>query len=247
MTAHADSLRRAMPHTSAHPELGTGPIPVAPLISPELFALEQERIFKRVWLRVGRVEEIPKAGDFKVKHLAFARTSATLVRGRDDRIRAFHNLCTHRGNKIVQETGNETVGHTRNHAFSCRFHAWTFDTTGVLRGVAREDAFCDLDKGRLGLKPIACEVWEGFVFVNLDPRPRWSLREFLGEIGTHFAGVPYGEASYRFQYSTVLDCNWKVCLHACIRGGLPRAHDTRGDPAEPHQDHAHRFQAHGAA
>ena len=203
-----------MPYTTAHPELGTGPIDVEPLISPALFELERERIFKRVWLKVGRIEEIPQPGDYKIKPLHFANTSAIIVRGQDGTIRAFHNICTHRGNKLVHETGTETLGRARAHGLTCRFHAWTFNTDGTLRGVAREEAFANLDKTCLGLKPIHCELWEGFIFVNLDAQPQWTLHEYLGGVGEHYSGFPYAEATQRYRYSAVLNCNWKVSLYA---------------------------------
>ncbi len=84
-----------------YPELGTGPVLIEPCISPEYHALERERIFKQVWLNVGRVEEIPKAGDYLVKNIAAGEASVLVVRGKDGTIRAFHNMCSHRGNKVV--------------------------------------------------------------------------------------------------------------------------------------------------
>jgi nitrite reductase/ring-hydroxylating ferredoxin subunit len=212
------SVAERMPYTAAYPELGTGPIDVEPLISEELFELERERIFKRAWLKVGRIEELPEPGCYKVKRIEVARTSALIMRGRDGVIRAFHNVCTHRGNKVVQERGDETFGRARAHGLTCRFHAWTFNTDGSLRAVAKEDKFADLDKSRLGLVPIHCDVWEGFIFINLDDTPRWTLAEYLGGMGEHFAGFPYGAATYKFRYSAVLECNWKVSVYAFAEG-----------------------------
>jgi len=81
-----------------YPELGTGPVPIEPYISQEYFDLERERIFRKVWLNVGREEEIPKPGDYLVKDLPVCGASILLVRGKDGRIRAFHNVCSHRSN-----------------------------------------------------------------------------------------------------------------------------------------------------
>lgn len=220
-------IKMAMPHTTQYPELGTGSIAVEPSISPELFEIERERIFKRMWLKVARVEELSEPGDWKVKRIEVARTSAIIVRGKDGEIRAFHNICTHRGNKVIPETGDETFGRSQAHVFSCRFHAWTFSTDGNLRGVPREEAFADLDKSCLGLKPIHLDIWEGFIFINLADRPRWSLEEFLGGMGEHYAGFPYGEASVRYRYSTVLNCNWKICMMAFAEGyHVPTIHQN---------------------
>jgi phenylpropionate dioxygenase-like ring-hydroxylating dioxygenase large terminal subunit len=212
------SLTDRMPYTTAYPELGTAPIDVEPITSSELFEIERERIFKRAWLKLGRVEELPEPGSYKIKQLDVVRTSIIIVRGKDGNIRAFHNICTHRGNKILQEAGNETTGCTRTHGITCRFHAWTFNTDGTLRQAARAEQFAELDPTRLGLIAVHCEVWEGFIFVNLDDEPRWSLAEYLGDMGGHFAGYPYHEATCTFRYSTVLNCNWKVSLYAFAEG-----------------------------
>lgn len=81
-----------------YPELGTAPVPIDPYISRAYFEKEQERIFSKVWLNIGRIEQIPNPGDYFVKDLA-CKTSLLVVRGKDSKIRAFHNMCAHRGNK----------------------------------------------------------------------------------------------------------------------------------------------------
>lgn len=215
---YTDAERQAMPYTTACAGLDTGPVDVAPLISPELFEVERERIFRRAWLKVGRVEEIPASGDYKVKQLDVANTAALIVRGRDGEVRAFHNICTHRGNKLVQETGNETCGQARANTLTCRFHAWSFSTDGRLKAVAREQAFHGLDKSCLGLPPIHCDTWEGFIFICLADEPEWTLREYLDGMADHFGGFPYHEATAAYRYSTVLKCNWKVALYAFGEG-----------------------------
>ncbi len=225
--AISDAVKAAMPYTTAFPQLGTGPIDVEPLISAELFEVERERIFKRVWLKVGRVEEIPESGHYKIKRLHFANTSALIMRDKDGEIRAFHNICTHRGNKVVHEDSDETFGRARANGVTCRFHAWTFNTDGSLRAAPRQENFANFDKSCLGLKPIHCDVWEGFIFLNLDETPRWSLTEFLGGLGDHFGGFPYHEATQAYRYSTVLDCNWKVCMYAFSEGyHVPTIHQN---------------------
>jgi phenylpropionate dioxygenase-like ring-hydroxylating dioxygenase large terminal subunit len=80
-------------------------VPIEPYILPEYFELERERIFRRTWLNVGRVEELPNPGDYLVKDLPVCNTSIVVVRGKDSRIRAFHNVCSHRCNKLVWDGG----------------------------------------------------------------------------------------------------------------------------------------------
>ncbi len=199
-----------------YPDLGTGPIPVEPCISPEFYEQERQKVFLKSWLKVGRVEEIAKAGDYKVKKLAFAKTSVILMRGKDGQIRGFHNTCSHRGNKVVVETGEETFGRNKAAVVTCRFHGWVYNAHGSIVQVPEENKFsADFDKARNGLTPVHTDVWEGFIFVNLDPSENVTpLAEFLGGIGTHLAGFPYGELSQCFSYHTYLDCNWKVAHDA---------------------------------
>ncbi len=214
----AANLRETMPYTSAYPDLGTGPVEVGDLLSPAAFELERERIFRRTWLKVGRVEELPGPGAYKVKRIDVARTSVLLVRGEDGAIRAWHNVCPHRGNKLVPETGNETFGRAPKNLLWCRFHGWVFKPTGECVTVPRREAFGALPQECTTLKPIACDVWEGFVFVHLAATPPQSLAEFLGGIGAHFSGYPYGDSGTAYRYSSVLNCNWKVAMYAFTEG-----------------------------
>ena len=146
-----------------YPELGTAPIPVEPCLSRDYFESERERIFKRVWLNVAREDEIPAAGDYIVCDIAMVGSSILIVRGRDGRVRAFHNVCSHRGNKIATDARGQC------RAFVCGFHGWAYDLKGGLAHVPDEEQFFGLDKTACGLKPIAADVWEGFVFVNPEP------------------------------------------------------------------------------
>ena len=87
--------------TEHYPELGTGPVSFRDSTSPEFYELEREAIFKRAWLNVARVEELPRVGSYLTKEIEAARTSVIVVKGKDEQIRAFYNICRHRGNKLV--------------------------------------------------------------------------------------------------------------------------------------------------
>ena len=89
--------------TDAYPELGRGPVSLEDCVSPELYEKEREHVFKKTWLYVGRVERVPKSGSYFTRELKFLNTSIIIVRGKDDVIRAFHNICPHRGNKMLWE------------------------------------------------------------------------------------------------------------------------------------------------
>jgi len=194
-----------------YPDLGTGPVPVSPYLSADYFQLEKEKIFKKCWLKVARVEEVASARDYKVLPLKFADAEVIIIRGEDDQIRGFYNTCSHRGNKVVWQNG---PGHAKGGGLQCRFHGWVYGTKGDLLSVPEEGAFFDLDKNSCRLTPVATEVWQGFVFVNLDPSPAQNLQEFLGGMGERLAGFPYDRFTEAHTYQTVLNCNWKVAQDA---------------------------------
>jgi phenylpropionate dioxygenase-like ring-hydroxylating dioxygenase large terminal subunit len=189
--------------------LGKGPVSVDPYVSQEYFELEREHVFKKTWLHVARASDIPNPGDFIVKEIEIAKASALIVRGRDNKIRAFYNVCSHRASKLVWDEKG-----TRN-TFTCAYHAWTYDLNGDLRGVPGEDQFYDLDRKTCALTPISCDLWEGFIFLNFDPAPALSLREFLGSFADYASGYPFEEcnASAYLEFGD-LHCNWKAALDA---------------------------------
>lgn len=211
MNAPEPTLRWA----AKYPDLGTGPIPVEPCVSPEFFERERQAVFLNTWLRVARIEEIAKAGDYKVKKIAVANTSVIIIRGKDGGVRAFHNTCSHRGNKVIVESGEDTYGHNRAAVVTCRFHGWVYDAKGGLLNVPEEERFGpDFKRGDHGLTPVHCDVWEGFVFVNFAASPEKSLADFMGGLGEHLQGYPFEAMSQCYAYHTYLDCNWKVALDA---------------------------------
>lgn len=192
-----------------YPHLGTGPLPADVFISEEQYALERERIFKKVWINVGRVERISDPGDYFVEDLPVCDTSILVVRGKDGAIRAFHNVCSHRGNKIAWDKG----GTCQN--FTCRFHGWTYGLDGALKFVPDEERFSDLSKARLGMTPVAVDVWQGFIFVNVNPHPQETLAEYLGDLATELDGYPFDEFSASgTAWSTEVNANWKVVKDA---------------------------------
>ncbi len=199
--------------TLDHPELGTGPLPLEIYTNPDYFERERELIFRRTWLNVGRQEEIPNPGDYFVKELSVCDTSIIVIRGKDGVVRAFHNVCSHRSNRLVWETGGGSC-----RALACGFHNWTYDLQGNLIHVPDEEGFFDLDKGQNGLTPVAAEIWEGFVFIHLDPHPKESLKEFMGEFGEGIHGYPFENMGLFASYKVEERVNWKVLVDAQQEG-----------------------------
>jgi phenylpropionate dioxygenase-like ring-hydroxylating dioxygenase large terminal subunit len=200
--------------TQHYPELGTGLVSYDDSISPEFFALEREAIFRRAWLNVGRVERLPRRGSYFTKELALADTSLIVVRGNDGEVRAFHNFCRHRGNKLLWETTprHETSGFCRQ--FMCKYHGWRYGLDGQLNFILGEEEFFDIDKSQFPLISVHCEVWEGFIFVNLAQQPAQSLREFLGPMVLGLEGYPFHLMTERYGFRAEIQSNWKIFLDA---------------------------------
>ena len=192
-----------------YPDLGTAPLPAETYLSEAQFALERDLVFRRTWLNVGRVDEIPDPGDYFVREIAICRASVLVIRGRDGVVRAFHNVCSHRGNLLALDERGSCPG-----SLYCHFHNWIYSDTGALIRVPDEENFFDLDKGALGLTPIIMDVWEGFVFVHLAPAPAETLREHLGGVAEQLEGCPFHEMPLVQTYRVEERANWKVALDA---------------------------------
>ena len=209
-----------------HFQLGTEPISYEDSISPEFYELEREAIFKRAWLNVGRVEQLPRKGSYFTKELAVARTSVVIVRGADDEVRAFYNVCRHRGNKLVWSDfpKEETSGVSRQ--FVCKYHGWRYDLDGACNFVQQEQEFFDLDKADYGLVPVHCDVWAGFIFVNLAKQPEQSLLDFLGPMVTKLENYPFAPADRALVLPRHGERELEA-LHGRLPGVLPRTGSAR--------------------
>ena len=200
-----------------HFKLDTTPVSYEDSISPEHYELERDAIFRRTWLNVGRVEQLPRKGSYFTRELDAARTSVIVVRDTDGEVRAYHNICRHRGNKLVWNDfpAEETAGTCRQ--FTCKYHGWRYGLSGDLTFVQQESEFFDLDKSRFGLAPVRAEVWEGFIFVNLDSSANadsTSLAEYMGGLGAGLSGYPFHEMTQVTKFRAEVGANWKLFIDA---------------------------------
>jgi len=182
--------------------LGTGPVPAAPYYDPAYFELEREAVFKRSWLHVGHVCELPERGSFIRRELEIAKASILIIRGKDDEIRAFHNVCTHRGTQLVEEASG------RQSKFSCPYHMWTFGEDGSLLSAPDFEQF-DLSKEECALTKVAVEVVAGLIFIHLGT-PATSMRESMGELAERMEQLPVAQATTFAEYVYEIDANWKL-------------------------------------
>ena len=200
--------------TEHYPGLGTGPVSYSDSFDPDYFDQEREAVFLKSWLNVGRVDQLRRNGSYFTREFGWAKKSILITKDGQGQVRAFHNICRHRGNKLVWDDypDRETSGNCRQ--FTCKYHAWRFDLDGSLAFVQQESEFFDLDKDSLGLIPVACDVWEGFIFINLAPEPEQSLTEFLGPFVEGLGGYPFGEMTARWAFEADINSNWKLFIDA---------------------------------
>ncbi|QDK33948.1 (2Fe-2S)-binding protein [Sphingomonas sp. IC081] len=182
--------------------LGSAPVPARAYYDPAYFECEREAVFLRSWIHVGHVCELPEPGSFLRCDLEFARASLLIVRGRDGRIRAFHNVCTHRGTRLVEEASG------CRSRFSCPYHLWTFGTDGALISAPDFEAF-HLDKQDCALPQVRLQECGGLLFVNFDSDAA-PLREWLGSYAERLEQMPVARATSFSQYSYEIAANWKL-------------------------------------
>jgi len=181
-------------------------IPGARYTSEMFYDLEVTHIWQRSWLCVGREDEIPEPGC----HQLFERfkRSVIIVRGKDQQIRAFHNTCRHRGAPLVQGAGKRSV-------LTCRYHSWGYDLEGQLISVSEEQDFGDLDKCSRGLLPVRCELWEGWIFINLDMDAKPLLDE-LAPVLPDLESMSMRSLSTKGRLKYRINCNWKAAHDAFL-------------------------------
>lgn len=187
-------------------------------LDPEVAELEQKRIFERTWQLAGHVCQLPAPGSYLT---AQAGTQPVLVvRDEDGGIRAFRNVCRHRGSRLLSGSGACKA------AIRCRYHGWTYRLDGALIGVPEGRAFADkLDKSALGLLPARAETLCGLVFVNLDPLAT-PLAELVGNLPQRLEryGIPSLVAFAPLAGGTQ-PANWKVIADNYLEGyHIPIAH-----------------------
>jgi carnitine monooxygenase subunit len=172
--------------------------------SPAMFALERDALFLTHWQIAGHVNDVPEAGDWVGFDLFDER--AVVMRGRDGVVRAFHNLCRHRGARVVEGAQGSCKA-----AIVCPFHGWVYNLDGTLRGPARPETFGDMDRAAFGLEPIEMEVWQGFIFIRFRPGPQPSVAAWLAPYAADMAAyktesvLPTAAASV----AGTLPVNWK--------------------------------------
>lgn len=191
----------------------------------ELFELEAEELFRKHWQIACHTSDIPKKGSYVTFDLVGER--ALIIRDDENEIRAFHNVCRHRGSRVL-----DTAEGRCKSIISCPFHGWSYNLDGSLRGAAKASSFPVLDTKKLGLKTLEMEIWHGFVFVRFKPGPQPSIASLLERFDEEVSSYNHVD----LLQTSPIDCsskenvNWKSIRDVDNEGyHVARAHPSLND------------------
>ena len=183
-------------------------------ISEDYARAERDRLWRKVWQQVGRVEEIPEVGDYLTYDVL--DDSILVVRAAEDEIRAYHNVCAHRGSRLVRtpDGAKNVRGRARGRHFVCGYHGWRYDLHGRNAQVIHQpDWQGALADACIGLREVDADTWGGWIFVNMDPDCE-PLRDYLEPAASMLDPFELQNMRYRWRKWGVFDCNWKVAMEA---------------------------------
>ena len=168
----------------------------------EILRREQDRIFRSAWQYAGHTGQLAEPGSFFTAQAG--RTPVVVTRARDRVVRAFVNVCRHRGFPVVEGEG-------RRETLQCPYHAWTYGLDGCLRAAPRSEEEPAFPKDDLGLVPVAVDTWGPFVFVNAGTEPE-PLADALGSMPAQVAelGLDVDSLVHHHRWEAELDANWKI-------------------------------------
>jgi Rieske 2Fe-2S family protein len=184
--------------------------------STEVFRVEKERIFCREWIAVCREEELPNAGDHRV--LDVLGESVLLVRNREGQLRAFYNVCRHRGSRLCRSPQETTVpqrvvlagGVTAGRIIVCPYHQWSYDLDGALVAAPHLSASSGFNKRDFHLYPVGVSSWGGFVFLHLTPSEAKSLETQMAGIPERLQRYPLAQLRIGATIRYEVGANWKI-------------------------------------
>jgi phenylpropionate dioxygenase-like ring-hydroxylating dioxygenase large terminal subunit len=187
-------------------------VPVEAYVSEDYVRLERDKLWRKVWLQVGREEEIPEVGNFLTYDIL--DDSLIVVRSAPDKIRAFYNVCSHRGRRLVDTPPGAKNAKGDQVRFVCGFHGWTYDLEGRCSHILEKDDWKGkLTDERTSLGEVKVDTWGGWVWINLDPNAG-PLREYLEPIASFLDPFELQNMRPRWRKWIVFDCNWKVAMEA---------------------------------
>jgi phenylpropionate dioxygenase-like ring-hydroxylating dioxygenase large terminal subunit len=186
--------------------IDSGPVrvPISRYTSQEFHDLEVEKVWKKCWQMACREEELAEVGDSVVYDIA--HLSILVVRSAPGEIRAFHNVCLHRGRQLRECSG-------RSQELRCPFHGWSWNLDGSLKEIPARWDFPHVERDQYTLPEVKVATWGGFVFINMDPNSG-SFEEHVGNLSDHFTRWPLEDRYKAAHVARPIRCNWKVAQEA---------------------------------
>lgn len=230
-SSHGDSLRGDSLGDWPEQQLRGNKLEGYRYTSRDFFEQEFEQMWTKVWLLLGRESEMPEPGDWQREDVG--PESFLMVRQEDGGIKAFYNVCQHRGNRMVVEP----KGHAAR--FVCKYHAWAYTLDGELSYAQDADNFPEGDPcGKIRLEEVRCETFAGFIWINMDPDCT-DLKSYLGPIWDDWNRYDLESWKRYLALTTTLPCNWKVVLDNFNESyHVPTVHRATGTPEERKRMHS---------
>lgn len=209
-------------------------LPQSYYTDPQWFQREIEAIHSEMWLCAGRTSQIANPGDYFLRSVGNANVIVT--RDEQGSVRAFHNVCRHRGTLLCREQEGRFAGRIQ-----CQYHGWTYKLDGTLANAPHMEKVSGFREADYPLNPVACEVWDGHIFINLSARPI-SFADHLAGLDQKFQPWRMDELTMVERRVYQLHANWKLiiqnyseCLHCPIVHPLlqKQSHYMSGDNEPP--------------
>lgn len=204
---------------------------------PRFAELERDHLWRKSWLLAAHMDEIPRAGSFKLWEMA--GQPIVLVHARSGAVNAFYNTCSHRGAPVVtKESG-------RSARLTCKYHGWVYDDEGQLCSIRDAEDFADLDFSCRSLRKVRCERFGKLVFVNFSAEGP-SLAEWIGSIAQEWEEFRFDAIRLVDHQVWDLDCNWKIAMEANMEVyHVPNIHPTTVAVGLDHRRNVNSFYPHG--
>ena len=214
-------------------------LPAHLYIDPRVAADENDRIFSRTWQVVGHHDQVANAGDYFTTELV--GEPLVIVRGADQKLLGFYNVCRHRAGPAAQGCGSRKL-------FRCIYHGWTYNLDGTLNHATEIDGVQGFKTEDFALAPVRCEEWFNFIFVNLDKNAS-PLLASLGDLPKQAQHFPFDTMKLFERRTYDMKCNWKTYVDNYLEGyHLPTVHpslnrelDFNAYTVEPYATHVRQW------
>lgn len=182
-------------------------------LSREYAQAEDELLWGKVWQMAARLEDIPEIGDFITYNIR--DESIVIIRTAPDALKAFYNVCPHRGRQLVNTPDNVNCVKGKKKNFVCGFHGWTFNHQGENTHILDKQDWKGAldDKARTCLSEVKVDTWSGWIYINMDPNCE-PLLDFLGEVDRILSPFQFEKMRYKWRQWAVYPCNWKTAIEA---------------------------------